>query len=151
MEEFISANGGEQRDGFPAFIEHGLGGDTESLVEVCDGQTSIATTSTSKLNLVKDKFRGATLRTIAVQNRKGDDADGDFREEDPHGQSSGVRHVGEPEHGEDDPMCGNKVSGYLPSQDVCGGEGYYPPLGNSVPRDADEQGRGDGGMEVEEH
>nr|POF19473.1 uncharacterized protein CFP56_61118 [Quercus suber] len=151
LEESFSVDGGEQRAGVPAFIEHGMGGDTKSVVEVCDGQTSPTTTSSSKLNLVKDKFRGATLGKITVRNGKGDDADGDCREEGPYGQSSGVRHVREPEHGEDDPLCGNKVSGYLPSQDVCGGEGYYPSLGNSVPRDAEEQGGGDGGMEVEEH
>nr|POE91698.1 hypothetical protein CFP56_34470 [Quercus suber] len=149
LEEHVSVDGGEQRAGVPAVVELGMGVDAESVVEVCEGQASNATPSTSKLNLVKEKFRGANLGKIADRNRKGDDVIGDFREEDAHGQSSGMRYVGESEHGEDDPMCRDKDARHVPIQDVSGGEGYNPSLGNSIPRDADEQSRDDGGMEVE--
>ena len=57
MEKFISVDGGEQNAGLPSIDEHGLGVDPESVVEVCNGQPNCSATSTTKLNLVKDKFK----------------------------------------------------------------------------------------------
>nr|POE71076.1 hypothetical protein CFP56_58432 [Quercus suber] len=82
MEEYFSVDGEKQKAGVSAVVEHSMGVDTKSVVEVCDGQTSNAAPSTSKLNLVKGKFRGVTLGKIADRVRKGGDDNGEFREED---------------------------------------------------------------------
>nr|POE64359.1 uncharacterized protein CFP56_12408 [Quercus suber] len=72
-----------------------------SLSSVGDGP-SCSATSTTKLDLVKDKFRGATLGKIADRDRERKDGYGDFSEEDSHRQACGMLYDGESEHGEDD-------------------------------------------------
>lgn len=123
METFISVNGGEQRVGLPSIDEHGLGVDPEPLVEVCNGHPSYSATSTTELNLVRDKFKGAALGKIADRDRERGDGNGDFSEEDSHRQACGMLYDGESEQGEDDTKCRSQVTRYHSHQNVSRGEG----------------------------
>ena len=93
MEKFIFVDGREQRARLPSIDEHGMGVDLELVVEVCNGQPSYSATSTNKLNLVRDKFKGAALGKIADRDRERGDGNGDFSEEDSHRQACGMLYL----------------------------------------------------------
>ena len=133
MEKFISVDGREQRAALPSIDEHGLGVDPEPVVEVCNGQPSCSATSTTKLNLVRDKFRGAALGKIVDRDRERRDGNGNFNEEDSHRQACGMLYNGEFEQGEDDTKCRSQVTRYHSHQNVSMGEGHSSPLVHSVP------------------
>ena len=151
MEKFISVDGGKQSAGLPSIDEHGLGVDPESMVEVCNRQPNCSATSTTKLNLVRAKFRGAALGKIVDRDREIRDGNGDFNEEDSHRQACGMLYDGEFEQGEDDTKCRSQDTRYHSHQNVSKGEGHSSPLGHSIPGEVGEQGRGDGSMEIENH
>nr|POE50002.1 hypothetical protein CFP56_33344 [Quercus suber] len=76
-----------------------VGVNLEFVVKVCNGQPSCSATSTTKLDLVRDTFRGATLGKITDRDRERKDDYGDFSEEDSHRQACGMLYDGESEHG----------------------------------------------------
>ena len=105
LEKYVSSDEGEQNIRLPSCDEQGMGADTESMVEVCHGQTSVPNPSTNKLKLASDKIKCATLGKISDRGREGMDGNYDFCEEDSSRQACGMLYEGELTQDKDDPTC----------------------------------------------
>ena len=151
LEKHVSADGGEQNTRLSSCDEQGMGADTESMVEVCHGPTSVSNPSTSKLKLVSDKIKCATLGKIANQSGEGMDEKFDYCEEESTRQTCGMLVEGECSQDEDDPAGRSQELRHHPHQILSRGKGDNPTLGYPVPRKVGEQGGGDGSMEIERH
>ena len=95
LEEYVPTDGEEQGNGLPPFDEQGMGVDSESVVEICHGHTSVPCPTTIKLKLAGDRIKHATLEKIADRDRKGLDGLSDLGEEDPSRQACGMLYEGE--------------------------------------------------------
>ena len=151
LEEYVPTDGEEQGNGLPPFDEQGMGVDSESVVEICHGHTSVPCPTTIKLKLAGDRIKHATLEKIADRDRKGLDGLSDLGEEDPSRQACGMLYEGESTQDEDDLVCESQDRGNHSHQDFNRGDGYRSPLDQPVPREFGEESRGDGSMDIKRH
>ena len=151
LEEYVPADAGEQGNGLPPFDEHGMGVDSESVVEICHGQASVPRPTTIKLKLARDRIKHATLGKITDRGRKGLVEPNDLSEEDPSRQACGMLYEGESTQDEDDPVCESQERENPTRQDLNRRDGYCSPLDQSVPRVSGEESRGNGSMDIERH
>ena len=151
LEEYVPVDAGEQGNGLPPFDEHGMGVDSESVVEIYHGQASVPCPTTIKLKLAGDRIKHAALGKITDRSRKELVEPDDLGEEDPSRQACGMLYEGESTQDEDDPVCESQERENPTHQDLNRRDGYCSPLDQSVPRVPGEESRGNGSMDIEGH